>query len=82
MRNEEILICPAHPDEAIGYAFNAKLQNVTMAQIQAPAETVLFYEGQNEKLDFRHGNRTAVAFADGHVKLVSTEEAKKLRWNP
>ncbi|HEY0076426.1 MAG TPA: hypothetical protein VGB77_20170 [Abditibacteriaceae bacterium] len=82
MRNEEILICPAHPDVAIGYSFNAKLQNVTMAQIQEPSKTVLFYEGQNEKLDFRHGTRTAVAFADGHVSLVNAEDAKTLRWNP
>jgi prepilin-type processing-associated H-X9-DG protein len=81
-RNEEILICPAHPDEAIGYSFNAKLQNVTLAQIQEPAKTVLFYEGQNEKLEFRHGTRTAVAFADGHVSLVSAEDAKNLRWTP
>jgi prepilin-type processing-associated H-X9-DG protein len=81
-RNDEILICPAHPDATIGYSFNAKLQNVTLAQIQDPAKTVLFYEGQNEKLEFRHGTRTAVAFADGHVSLVSAEDAKNLRWTP
>ena len=81
-RDKDILVCPAHPDEAIGYSFNAKLQNVTLAQIQDPAKTVLFYEGQNEKLEFRHGTRTAVAFADGHVSLVSAEDAKNLRWTP
>lgn len=82
MLNNEILICPAHPNEDVGYSFNAKLQNVTMAQIQDPSKTVLFYEGKNEKLDFRHGTRTAVAFADGHVSLVSAEDAKTLRWAP
>lgn len=81
-RDKDILVCPAHPDEAIGYSFNAKLQNVTADQIQDPAKTVLFYEGQNEKLNFRHGTRTAVAFADGHVSLVSAEDAENLRWNP
>lgn len=81
-RNDDILICPMRPREKNGYTFNVKLEKATLAQIQQPAQTVLIYEGANEKLDFRHDNRAGVAFADGHVQLVTPEEAKNLNWVP
>lgn len=79
-RSEDVLVCPLHPKEKLSYVFNAKLQNANLAQMQQPAQTVLIYEGQNEKLDFRHDNRAGVCFADGHVQLVTPEEAPNLRW--
>jgi len=47
----------------------------------------MIFDAKNGELDFRHalsnGEAAAnVAFADGHVKLVGREEAKKLRWKP
>ena len=47
-----------------------------------PEKVVLFYEGRDEKLNFRYDGKAAVSFADGHVALVSPDEAKNLRWIP
>ncbi len=50
--------------------------------MEAPAQTVLLYEGKNMQFDFKHDGRTAVAFADGHAKLLTPEEAKNVFWYP
>jgi len=64
------------------YAFNEKLDGAELDLIAEPANTVLVYEGKDGKLNFRHGHRAAVAFADGHVELINEEQAKTLRWIP
>jgi prepilin-type processing-associated H-X9-DG protein len=79
--NEEILLCPLEP-QGNSYSFNSQLSNVAQAKVAQPALTVLFYEGKDEKLNFRHDNRAGVCFADGHVELVTPERAKTLKWNP
>jgi prepilin-type processing-associated H-X9-DG protein len=81
-KNEAIFKCPADTGSGSSYAFNSNLAGVSMAKIQAPAETVLIYEGKNGKLDFRHDGKASVGFADGHAKLINAEGAKKLRWKP
>jgi len=77
-------LCPAKEDFEESYSFNSKLLGIDLEAIAAPAEVVMFYEGKDGVLDFQHTNGlfTTVAFADGHVKLISAEQAKKLRWNP
>lgn len=45
-------------------------------------QTVMFYEGRNQKPVFRYGGKAAICFVDRHVALVSPEEAKNLIWNP
>jgi prepilin-type processing-associated H-X9-DG protein len=40
----------------------------------------MLYEGKDGKLNFKHDGKAAVAFADGHAKLVTEEEAKTLIW--
>ena len=82
VKREDIFKCPADSGSGASYSFNASLAGVSLARIAAPAQTVLLYEGKNGKLDFRHDGKAAVGFADGHAKLVSAEDAKKLRWKP
>jgi prepilin-type processing-associated H-X9-DG protein len=78
------------------YTFNANLSErysmmetdgITMvdpprAFIKNTDKTVMFYEGHNERPIFRYDGKAAMAFADGHVALVSPEEAKTLIWKP
>ena len=53
-----------------------------MHEMQNTAQTVMFYEGQNETPIFRYDGRAAICFADGHVTLVTPDEAKSLIWKP
>lgn len=64
------------------YAFNSNLSEKNVAQLDEVARTVLFYEGENEKLAFRYDGKAAVGFVDGHVALVSPDDAKNLIWKP
>ena len=81
IRNADVFTCPLDPKGTVSYSFNAKLAGISMSKIAKPAETVLAYEGKNGVLNFRHKGRATVAFADGHVKVIDKEMAKKLIWN-
>ncbi len=41
---------------------------------------VLFYEGSNQNLDFRHHGYAIVCLVNGHVQLVNEQQAKLLKW--
>lgn len=64
------------------YAFNENLCDKPFNKIQNPVQTVLFYEGSDGNPQFRYQGKAAICFADGHVTLVSKEDAAKLRWTP
>ena len=64
------------------YSFNGNLANRSLSAVANPSRTVMFYEGRNGQLDFRHLGLCNVAFVDGHVKAISRSEAKTLRWKP
>jgi prepilin-type processing-associated H-X9-DG protein len=64
------------------YTFNPNLRNVDYGAIEKPAETILFYVGRKGEFEFPYRGRTAIAYADGHVKLVTATEAKQARWKP
>ncbi len=64
------------------YAVNLYLSDKKLVDIVKPAETVLFYEGRDQKPLFRYGGKAAIAFVDGSAKFVSLEEAKTLIWKP
>ena len=81
-KNEAIFHCPVDKSGAVSYSINPYIVGKSPVQIGVPAETVLVYEGRKLKLDFRHGGRACVAFADGHVKMFTAEQAKTLRWKP
>jgi prepilin-type processing-associated H-X9-DG protein len=72
--------CPAGPQGAAGYTFNARLEGMKPERIPHPSRTVLFYEGKGGVLEFRHDGKAGVAFVDGTVALVDASGAKTLRF--
>lgn len=83
------------PNSYEPYAFNANLSGINIEKdagaifIDPPVKfvanserVILFYEGRDEKLNFRYDGKAAVSFVDGHAALVSPDEAKNLRWQP
>lgn len=70
------------PDTNETYAFNANLSDRKTTKDWEFHRIVLFYEGQNQKPIFRYEGKAAICFADGHVALVTPEEAQKLIWKP
>lgn len=77
----QIFRCPSVASGE-SYSFNGNLANRSLSQIANPSQVVLFYEGKNGQLDFRHLGTSNVAFVDGHVKSMTRAEAKTLRWKP
>lgn len=82
IKNKALFTCPLDKPGAASYSFNSALSGKNYAVVASPAQTVMIYEGKNKQLNFRHDGKATVGFADGHVKLVSKEEARSLRWNP
>ncbi len=83
--------CPtANPADQCDYAFNAALGGMDESKVDP--HTVLIFEsdagwnanGGPELMVSRHerGKKTAVAFADGHVEVISQSQLSTLRWNP
>lgn len=69
------------------YSFNSHLEGRSLRQISTPSNIVMIYEGSAERLAFRHkdfrNQKVAiVAFADGSVKEVNSQQAVTLRWKP
>ncbi len=64
------------------FSFNSNWSDKTGKEIQNPAQTVLFYEGDDQKPAFRYDGKAAIGFADGSAKLVTPEAAKTLIWGP
>jgi prepilin-type processing-associated H-X9-DG protein len=80
VKDNDAFRCPGDAEGALSYTINPNVLGASMERIKRPAETVLFYEGKSGKLDFRHDGYAAVAFADGHVKMIDAEGAKALIW--
>lgn len=81
LKSEQIFRCPS-VSSGESYSFNGNLTNYKLDNSPDAPRLVMFYEGKNGQLDFRHDGKTNVAFADGHVQTISREEAKTLRWKP
>jgi len=77
----QIFRCPS-VKSGESYSFNGNLANRSLSEISNPSQVVMFYEGKNGQLDFRHLGTANVAFVDGHVKQTSRSEAKTLKWKP
>lgn len=82
VKMDQIFTCPLDPPGTTSYSINANLIGKSATSIEQPALTVLVYEGKGGQLNFRHAGRATVAFADGHAKQITKEEAKNLRWKP
>ena len=80
LKNERLWLCPADTTAGPSYTFNSNLVGISMDKIDKPTETVMVYEGKAGKLEFRHDGRAAVAFADGHVRLIDATAAKAVIW--
>jgi prepilin-type processing-associated H-X9-DG protein len=88
------LKCPeGDKEKQCHYAFNSKLAGLETAMVQAPAQTVAFFEcegggwniaGGPELLPKvpRHRNVIVVVFADGHAEAVNPARISQLRWDP
>lgn len=74
--------CPNDSTEDLSYSMNKALDKQPLALLDDPKTTVLFYEGKNGVLNFRHQGKAAICFADPEspCKLVSPAESKKLNW--
>src|ERR1700733_503647 len=81
LKNTAVFYCPAVKLKP-GYTLNANLAGKKEKSVKYPSETVMFYEGKNSALEYRHHDRADVSFADGHVKLLSPSEAARVRWLP
>lgn len=70
--------CPVGGKDA--YSFNLKIAGASLDKLKDPTAVVMFYEGHNGKLDFRHDGKAWVAFCDGHVRAYDKVHAKSLLW--
>lgn len=77
LKRPEALNCPGTHQP---YMFNRKLAGVALTSIVNPAQTIMIYEGTEGKLRFDHDGRTVIGFADGHVKMMSKDQAAKAIW--
>jgi len=59
----------SHNPAGSKFYFNMALAGSSLIDVESPAETVMFYESTA----WEDGSR-CVAFADGHVKMVSAED--------
>jgi prepilin-type processing-associated H-X9-DG protein len=82
MPGKNVFRCPSDQSGADSYSVNIGVVGKAIKAIAKPAETVLVYEGKDEKLDFRHDGKAAVGFVDGHTAAVDAEQAKRLVWKP
>jgi prepilin-type processing-associated H-X9-DG protein len=81
LKSEQVFRCPS-VSGGESYSFNGNLTNRKLESLPNAPRLVMFYEGRNGQLDFRHDGKANVAFADGHVQTISREEAKTLKWKP
>lgn len=80
LKNEGLWKCPSDTGTGASYTFNPNLLGVAFAKVAEPSKVVMIYEGKGGKLAFRHAGRAAVAFMDGHAKLIDEAGAKSLVW--
>lgn len=81
-KNREIFKCPSKPELPVAYSLNSQLVGKSQAMVAAPAFAVMLYEGNNSQLEYRHQNKSNVAFADGHVKRIAPESVKEILFDP
>jgi prepilin-type processing-associated H-X9-DG protein len=77
-----LFTAPGDVEGTVSYNINPNLFGLYSKAIQDPWTLVSIYQGHDQKLDFKYGGYAVVGFMDGHVKAVTPEEAKDLRWKP
>jgi len=76
--------CPNADPGEISCRFNKNLEGKNSLSIpEGQSERIIaIYEGDDQKLSFRHNGKAVVGLASGRVKSVDPDEAKKLLWKP
>lgn len=74
------------------YAFNARLDRLSLDKIKNPAQTVMIFEAEGgwnlsggselRPRKPRHGRTIIVGFADGHTEAVDESRLAQLQWEP
>ena len=78
-KDDKDFLCPVTGKP---FTFNKALAGVNIISISSLENTVMIYEGTDGHLSFVHAGKAVVGFTDGHCKLITQDEAKKLRWKP
>lgn len=86
IKDEQVLKCPAAPELACGYVFNAALSGVNLGKIERPAETIILFDSEQGQRNGsvalmtawppkpgRHNEGNNTAFVDGHVKWLKAQ---------
>lgn len=81
-KNERLFKAPGDKGPGDSYALNSNMAKKTLSKVKDPSRTVLIYEGKAGKLSFRENGKAAVAYCDGHAKLIDAQAAKQLIWKP
>ena len=88
---ESAFHCPSLGMRGYGYAFDRRLDRISLEKLTAPSETAALYETTDWAKDAtwpgtrfatRHSDRGCVAFADGHVKALKSDAFDALRPPP
>ncbi len=82
VQSEIIFTAPGDPPGTTSYHINPNVEGLNIKNIKEIHSLVGLYLGNDQKLEFRYGGLSPVLFMDGHVKAVTPEEAKNLRWKP
>lgn len=86
----ELLLHPERPEAGPFLAMNEALDEMKISEIVDPANTILLFEtrpgsplfGGPELLPSDPRERLIVVFVDGHVEILSPEEATLSNWMP
>jgi len=82
LKNKTIFVAPGTNADATNFTINPNIAGLKLTQDLDYEDTVAFYLGKDQKLDFRYDGLSPVCFLDGHVEAISPEEAKNLEWQP
>lgn len=82
LKNVSIFTAPGDLPGTSSYDVNLNILGLNLAAFTSPSDTVAFYLGHNQQLDFRYGGHAPVCFMDGHVEAITPDGAKNLRWKP
>jgi hypothetical protein len=82
LKEDTVFTAPGDPAGTVSYQMNPSIAGLNFTDIKDPQTLVAFYLGEDQTLDFKFSGYSVVSFMDGHVKAVTPEEAKQLRWKP
>jgi hypothetical protein len=80
LSNATVFTSPLDQPGTESFRLNAGMAGKKLAGVEKPSRTVLVFEGEPGKPLFRYAGKAVIGLADGSVKLVTPDEAAKLRW--